>query len=219
MTAAAERKSDPGIYKFDTVPPPAGEDSAYDAVTKVGPMARAAIDKMFAEAESQHLATIPPASGVRAKAVVAPAVPRPTAPAPLPVLYDAADEDVEGSVDSMFDPTGITELPKSEAPAVAFKANAMRATMTKPRTAGDAAVTTAFAEALVTASEAFRNSPLPPTLPVVRSVFMPVMSLSDVASPRPRAEKPPLPALVAAVIASLVLLGLVTNAIVGALAH
>ena len=41
---------DEKLFKVDTVPPPAGEDDAYGAPTKVGPMAMA-IQEMVLAAE------------------------------------------------------------------------------------------------------------------------------------------------------------------------
>lgn len=40
-------KKDEAIYKVDTVPPPAGEDDAYSAPTRVGPMAAAVVEEMM----------------------------------------------------------------------------------------------------------------------------------------------------------------------------
>src|SRR4051794_20920636 len=46
-----EKPDEPGIYKVETVPPPAGEDDAYSAPTKVGPMADAAVRELMQAAE------------------------------------------------------------------------------------------------------------------------------------------------------------------------
>ena len=58
MTVARRPKSEPSderdedaIFSVDTVPPPAGEDDAYSAATKVGPLARGYIDKLMADSE------------------------------------------------------------------------------------------------------------------------------------------------------------------------
>jgi hypothetical protein len=40
-----------GIYKVDTVPPPAGDGDAYNAPTRVGPMAAAVVEEMMHAAE------------------------------------------------------------------------------------------------------------------------------------------------------------------------
>ncbi|MDB4942005.1 MAG: hypothetical protein JWP97_1539 [Labilithrix sp.] len=40
-----------GIYRVDTIPPPDGEDDAYSAPTKVGPMADAAVRELMHAAE------------------------------------------------------------------------------------------------------------------------------------------------------------------------
>ena len=42
-----------GIYKVDTVPPPAGESDAYNAPTRVGPMAAAVVEEMMHAAEKK----------------------------------------------------------------------------------------------------------------------------------------------------------------------
>lgn len=43
--------SDGGIFKVDTVPPPAGESDAYNAPTKIGPMAASVVKEMMHAAE------------------------------------------------------------------------------------------------------------------------------------------------------------------------
>ena len=68
------------IYKIDTVPPPDGEDDAYSAETKVGPLSRAMVKELMDAAESgaNTPVTIPPASGMRARpAKVVPRIPPP----------------------------------------------------------------------------------------------------------------------------------------------
>lgn len=40
---------DDGIYRVDTVPPPQGESDAYNAPTRVGPMASALVEEMLAQ--------------------------------------------------------------------------------------------------------------------------------------------------------------------------
>ena len=44
---------DASIYIVDTVPPPAGESDAYNAPTKVGPMAAAVVNEMMHAAEKK----------------------------------------------------------------------------------------------------------------------------------------------------------------------
>lgn len=62
---------DANLYKVDTVPPPAGEGDAYSAPTRVGSMARDAIDQIFertredASDVERAYATISQASGIR----------------------------------------------------------------------------------------------------------------------------------------------------------
>jgi hypothetical protein len=64
MSAAQQ---DDDIYKAETDPPPPGEDDAYAAPTRVGPMSNAAIAKLMVEAEKS---AAPPrsttSSGIRA---------------------------------------------------------------------------------------------------------------------------------------------------------
>lgn len=85
-------KEQDAIYRVDTVPPPAGED-AYNAPTRVGPMARAAVEKMFDDAAEPDKAP-PPASGVRPQAKAPPA----------PVAFLDDDE-------VLVEPTGLIALP------------------------------------------------------------------------------------------------------------
>jgi hypothetical protein len=44
---------DDGIYRVDTIPPPAGEDDAYSAPTRVGPMASAIVEEIIAQAKRE----------------------------------------------------------------------------------------------------------------------------------------------------------------------
>ena len=46
-----EKEDGPAIYKVETIPPPDGEDDAYSAPTKVGPMADAAVRELMQAAE------------------------------------------------------------------------------------------------------------------------------------------------------------------------
>ena len=192
MTAAAHCKSDPGIYKVDTVPPPAGEESAYDAVTRVGPMAKAAIQELFAEAESKGTlttTTAPPQSGIRV--AKAPAIP---APAALPVLYDDYEDEADAD-DSVFEPTGVANMPAA-APL---------------RAAAPLAAEHVAAKIAPSIADAAPMSLMPePTVPVLFPTEMPTMyAQAD--------KQPPIPLLVAAVLVSLVLLAAATNAVVGVL--
>ena len=47
----SDERNEDAIFSVDTVPPPAGEDDAYNAATKVGPLARGYIDKLMADSE------------------------------------------------------------------------------------------------------------------------------------------------------------------------
>jgi hypothetical protein len=47
----SDDEKDEGIYKVDTVPPPAGEGDAYNAPTRVGPMGAAVVEEMMHAAE------------------------------------------------------------------------------------------------------------------------------------------------------------------------
>ena len=61
---AAARKddddSDGAIHRMDTLPPPEGEDDAYSAATKVGPMARSMVEAMMAKAQVDENSSLPP---------------------------------------------------------------------------------------------------------------------------------------------------------------
>ena len=46
-----EKEDGPAIYRVETIPPPDGEDDAYSAPTKVGPMADAAVRELMQAAE------------------------------------------------------------------------------------------------------------------------------------------------------------------------
>jgi hypothetical protein len=47
----SDERDEDAIFSVDTVPPPAGEDDAYSAATKVGPLARGYIEKLMADSE------------------------------------------------------------------------------------------------------------------------------------------------------------------------
>lgn len=107
-----DRDNDDSIHKVDTVPPPAGDDDAYNSPTKVGPASQDAwaelIRKANEEGERNAAASGPasrsfpsrpgptsdkaPASKpapISAKPAAAPAEPA----GPLPRVYDEADDD------------------------------------------------------------------------------------------------------------------------------
>jgi hypothetical protein len=48
-----DKDDGPAIYRVDTIPPPDGEDDAYSAPTKVGPMADAAVRELMQAAEKR----------------------------------------------------------------------------------------------------------------------------------------------------------------------
>jgi hypothetical protein len=77
-------KDDEGIYKVDTVPPPAGEDDAYSAPTRIGVMASAIVGELLAQGERE---------------VEAPKDEAKTVPPPAPVPADLAKVVVEEEED------------------------------------------------------------------------------------------------------------------------
>ncbi len=88
--------SEPAIHKVDTVPPPAGEDDAYSAPTRVGSMAAAAVEELMRQAEKT--AGERPRSAQSTTQSTAPSTP-PVSPAasrshPPPRVYeDDVDDD------------------------------------------------------------------------------------------------------------------------------
>jgi len=115
---AAARKnddddSDGAIHKMDTLPPPEGEDDAYNAATKVGPLARAAVEAMMAKAQVDENSSLPPpASFTRGVKVPKPGrLPVMDAPAREPEVEKIYDELEDGD---LFEPTAL--LAVGEAP-------------------------------------------------------------------------------------------------------
>jgi hypothetical protein len=124
-----------GIYKIDTVPPPAGENDAYSAPTRVGPMASAVVEEIIAQAkrEAQEAASsrppngtaddesvvIDPAQLLTVEALSArldaalrtPSLPQEMAPGPTGL---APDEDDEDDVDFVESPGPIPVAQASE---------------------------------------------------------------------------------------------------------
>ena len=107
--AAARKKddddSDGAIHKMDTLPPPEGEDDAYSAATKVGPMARAAVEAMMAKAQVDENSSLPPPASFT-RGVTLPK------PARLPALEEAHTDEVQrvyddGDDGDLFDPTAL----------------------------------------------------------------------------------------------------------------
>jgi hypothetical protein len=70
MTAAKRidgyLEEDDEIFRVDTIPPPDGDDDAYGAATRVGPLAKAKIEEMLRAADAND-GTPPPPSAVRRK--------------------------------------------------------------------------------------------------------------------------------------------------------
>lgn len=129
---AAARKndddSDGAIHKMDTLPPPEGEDDAYNAATKVGPMARAAVEAMMAKAQVDENSSLPPpASFTRGVKLPKPGrLPSMDAPAPAPEVHKIYDEVEDGD---LFEPTAllVAEPPpptSASPPSVASAASA-----------------------------------------------------------------------------------------------
>lgn len=93
-----------GIHRCDTVPPPEGEADAYNAPTKVGPMARGQIERLMAQsevAEPTPKEDGAPRSGqrtaLREAAAVAASVVAVPVPAAIPRIYaDDDDDDLQG---------------------------------------------------------------------------------------------------------------------------
>jgi hypothetical protein len=59
-------QNDEGIYRADTVPPPDGGDDAYNAPTRVGPMAATVVNEMIVAAQARESSSKnkpPPAAG------------------------------------------------------------------------------------------------------------------------------------------------------------
>lgn len=122
---AAARKndddSDGAIHKMDTLPPPEGEDDAYNAATKVGPMARAAVEAMMAKAQVDENSSLPPpASFTRGVKVPKPGrLPTMDATPREPEIEKIYDEIQDGD---LFEPTAL--LAVAEAPPAASMASA-----------------------------------------------------------------------------------------------
>jgi len=101
-----------GIHKCDTVPPPEGEADAYNAPTRIGPMAHGLIEQLMAQAEAMTgtgRETAPPKSGERPLAARKPLPSGPPIvmappPAAIPRVYDAQDDGDDGD---QLDPTSM----------------------------------------------------------------------------------------------------------------
>jgi hypothetical protein len=119
MTLAAKiDASEPAIYRVDTVPPPDGEDDAYSAPTRVGPLARSRIEEMMAESEPT-VDDIPVDSGVRPRVIPPP--PR-------------AEATAEGA-DALGITEGTLEMPRAVVAAVVAEVDGRRAESARPSAA------------------------------------------------------------------------------------
>jgi hypothetical protein len=95
--AAAKRtdgylEDDDEIFRVDTIPPPDGDDDAYGAATKVGPLAQSKIEEMLKAAEANE-SMHPPPSAVRRK--VEPVIERRTVPVEESDDYEDAELTLE----------------------------------------------------------------------------------------------------------------------------
>jgi hypothetical protein len=112
MSSAAKAEED-GIYRVDTIPPPEGEDDAYSAPTRVGPMAAAAVEKMMADAERHAATPRPPPSGVRPvlRKIAVPAA------VDVPVDIEMTDSSLEATLPKNLIPSALrTSALAAEAP-------------------------------------------------------------------------------------------------------
>jgi hypothetical protein len=128
------------LYRVETVPPPAGEDDAYSAPTKVGPVGDAFVQNLMKEAEQRNAALArkddaKPASEKKPAADGAPSSKRPNVePSPvskppvsaggteLPRIYDEEEEDAATKLSPKAKPPVIPQKPMNlqvptEAPA------------------------------------------------------------------------------------------------------
>ena len=89
--------ADEAIHKMETIPPPEGEDDAYSAATKIGPMARGLVEALMAKAQAEENGSLaPPVSATRSMVI--------PKPAPLPAVQRVYDELEDGDA---FDPTAL----------------------------------------------------------------------------------------------------------------
>ena len=110
MTAAKRidgyLEEDDEIFRVDTIPPPDGDEDAYGAATKVGPLAKAKIDEMLKAAEANETMS-PPPSAVRRKV------------APIVESRAAAEESFEDA-ELTLEPTSLHPAALPAAPVVAM---------------------------------------------------------------------------------------------------
>ena len=134
---------EPKLYRVDTVPPPAGESDAYNAPTKVGPMAASVVAEMMKAAEkaaanvnaAAAAKVVTPEANIAAttkvksfadRAVVSEIPP----PGDVPRVYDSraeADDDDDDNedaaatmVNSLSKPPAVDPLPPAPPPALVF---------------------------------------------------------------------------------------------------
>lgn len=89
--------ADEAIHKMETIPPPEGEDDAYSAATKIGPMARGLVEALMAKAQAEENGSLaPPVSATRSMVI--------PKPAQVPALQRVYDELDDGDA---FDPTAL----------------------------------------------------------------------------------------------------------------
>jgi hypothetical protein len=117
------------IHKMETVPPPAGEDDAYNAATKIGPMARGLVEALMAKAQAEENSSVPPPISTSRNLSIPKAARVPamgltgiaTAPSPQDAPVQRMYEDVEDG--DRFDPTALF---RAAAPAPAAGGTTLR---------------------------------------------------------------------------------------------
>ena len=101
------------VYRVDTVPPPPGEDDAYSAPTRIGPMAEVAVQELMRQAEQSAVQDEP------SKPLPTPRVSYPPPPSQRvevlpssdlvdetpPRIYDDDDDDDDGDAATMLHPS------------------------------------------------------------------------------------------------------------------
>jgi hypothetical protein len=112
------KDDDHGIFRVDTIPPPDGEDDAYSAPTKVGPMADAAVKELMHAAERRAI-ELSQRNADKAKAAkeAAPTKPPPpvaVAPAPTFPAVEAPTSQKEAIISSR--PNAVATTPPSGGP-------------------------------------------------------------------------------------------------------
>lgn len=155
-----------GIHKCDTVPPPEGEDDAYSAPTKIGPLAL--VEQLMAQAEGmagRFDSAPPPKSGERPLAARKPHTTDPPAfvippPAAIPRMYDEDEGD-------QLDPTSMSDHPQQSGGTKLIEVDVPKAAATVTSSAPPADVRTSEPPALASSPapashEAYLASFAPP---------------------------------------------------------